>query len=194
MAGGLLVAKGILGGIGGALEGAKGDVNMGKAPEAKDYSKEYSDIGSKIGEAIKENKTEAKSTEKTAKPTEETAKSATEQLQGASDYDLKQIYGEDVDDRIIENFAKISAIDFSYKPKAQEEYKGDYGVDNQEHIGVIAQELQQNEATSGAVNENENGDLVVDTRHLTFADTAAIAELARRVLALETVVKGLQNK
>ena len=113
---------------------------------------------------------------------------------GASDIDLKSIYGESIDDRIIENFAKISAIDFHYKPSAQKEYNGAFGVDNKEHIGIKAQELQDNEATKGTVSENENGDLIVDTRHLTFADTAAIAELSRRVLALEEIVKELQNK
>lgn len=113
---------------------------------------------------------------------------------GASDIDLKSIYGDSIDDRIIENFAKISAIDFHYKPSAQKEYNGAFGVDNKEHIGIKAQELQDNEATKGTVSENENGDLIVDTRHLTFADTAAIAELSRRVLALEEIVKELQNK
>jgi hypothetical protein len=41
---------------------------------------------------------------------------------------------------------------------------------------------------------NENGDLTVNADQLTMADTAAIAELSRRVLALEQAVKELANK
>ena len=111
-----------------------------------------------------------------------------------SDACLKSIYGDSLDDKIIENFAKIAAIDFHYKPEAQAEYAGKYGVDSAEHIGVKAQDLEKNEATKGTVFKNENGDKTVDTRHLAFADTAAIAELSRRVLALEEVVKELQNR
>lgn len=116
-----------------------------------------------------------------------------EVAKACSDERLKEIYGESIDDKIIENFAKISAIDFKYKDEAVKEYDGDYGVDSNNHIGVTAQELQDNPATEGTVETNENGDLVVDTRHLAFADTAAIAELSRRVLALEQIVKELQK-
>lgn len=112
---------------------------------------------------------------------------------GGSDYNLKEIYGDAVTDKIIENFAKISAIDFTYKPEAQEQYQGDKGVDGNEHIGVIAQELEKNPVTEGTVTEDQNGNKVVDTRHLAFADTAAIAELSRRVLALEAVVKEMNK-
>ena len=113
---------------------------------------------------------------------------------GGSDYNLKEIYGDAITDKIIENFAKISAIDFTYKPEAQEQYQGDKGVDGNEHIGVIAQELEKNPVTEGTVTEDQNGNKVVDTRHLAFADTAAIAELSRRVLALEAVVKEMSEK
>ena len=115
-------------------------------------------------------------------------------MTGGSDYNLKEIYGDAVTDKIIENFAKISAIDFTYKPEAQEQYQGDKGVDGNEHIGVIAQELEKNPVTEGTVTEDQNGNKVVDTRHLAFADTAAIAELSRRVLALEAVVKEMSEK
>lgn len=112
-----------------------------------------------------------------------------------SDETLKSIYGDSIDDKIIENFAKISAIDFTYNDEAKEKYgDGEKGVDDQEHIGVTAQELEANDATKGTVTQNENGDLEVDTRHLAFADTAAIAELSRRVLALEEAVKGLRGE
>ena len=111
-----------------------------------------------------------------------------------SDETLKSIYGDSIDDRIIENFAKISAIEFTYNDEAQEKYDDNLGVDDKEHIGVIAQELAANDATKGTVTQNENGDLEVDTRHLAFADTAAIAELSRRILALEEAVKELKGE
>lgn len=125
------------------------------------------------------------------------AASASTAASGASamsDAVLKEIYGDSIDDKIIENFAKISAISFKYTDEAQEKYNGEKGVDDDQHIGIIAQELQNNPATEGTVEQNENGDLEVDTQHLTFADTAAIGELARRVLALEEAVKELQSK
>lgn len=110
-----------------------------------------------------------------------------------SDIYLKEVYKDNIDDQIIENFSKISAIDFKYKPEAQKEYAGCCGVDDKEHIGVIAQELEANPATSGTVETNENGDKQVNTAQLTMADTAAIAELSRRVLALEETVKKLNG-
>ena len=111
-----------------------------------------------------------------------------------SDETLKSIYGDSIDDKIIENFAKISAIDFTYNDEAKEKYDDNLGVDGKEHVGVVAQELAVNDATKGTVSQNENGDLEVDTRHLAFADTAAIAELSRRVLALEEAVKELKGE
>lgn len=113
---------------------------------------------------------------------------------GISDVTLKSIYGDSIDDKLIENFAKISAIDFTYNDEAKEKYDDNLGVDDKEHVGVVAQELAVNDATKGTVTQNENGDLEVDTRHLAFADTAAIAELSRRVLALEEAVKGLRGE
>ena len=124
----------------------------------------------------------------------EDIESSKEKENGMSDILLKTVYGEDIDDKIIDNFAKISAISFKYNDKAKSKYGEERAVDDSNHIGVIAQELEKNPITEGAVKANENGDLEVDTRHLTFADTAAIAELSRRVLALEEAVKEILNK
>ena len=111
-----------------------------------------------------------------------------------SDENLKTIYGDKINDSLVEDFAKIGAIDFTYKPEAVEEYDGKFSVDDKEHIGVTAQNLEEVEATRGAVKENEEGDKVVDTNHLVFSNTAAIGELSRRVIALEEVVKELTQK
>lgn len=160
-----------------------------KGAGGSDYMKTYASGGSSAvpgGEAV--GGTEAASAGEAAGLAEAAAAVA------GSDYNLKEIYGDAVTDKIIENFAKISAIDFTYKPEAQEQYQGDKGVDGNEHIGVIAQELEKNPVTEGTVSEDQNGNKVVDTRHLAFADTAAIAELSRRVLALEAVVKEMSEK
>lgn len=115
-------------------------------------------------------------------------------LNPISDKRLKEIYGESISDRIIDDFAKIAAIDFKYKPEAQKEYADNHGVDDKEHTGVIAQELAQTKSTESTVSPDENGNLSVDTQQLTMTNTAAIAELSRRVLTLETAIKELMSK
>lgn len=110
-----------------------------------------------------------------------------------SDEELKNIYGDSLSDSILENFAKINAIDFTYKDEAKEKYGENPNVDDAEHIGVKAQELEANPATKGTVATNENGDKMLNTDHLTAVNTAAISELSRRVLALEEVVKNMNK-
>lgn len=113
-----------------------------------------------------------------------------------SDVELKKIYGDDLADNLIENFAKINAIDFKYTPEAQKEYNGANSVDDKEHIGIKAQELESNPATIGTVETDINGNKVVNTQHLTAANTAVIAELSRRILTLEMAIeelRGMQN-
>lgn len=193
MAGALKV---ILGGIGGALQGARSDSKT-----------DFGDSMSKLGDVAKKKKPtpdadpvkpEPESKPAEEKPAVEEQKEEPAVEEGSSDTlsdkDLKAIYGDNIDDKIIENFAKLSAIDFQYTPEAQTEYANELNVDDKEHIGVIAQELENNEVTEGAVEHNENGDLTVNADQLTMADTAAIAELSRRVLALEQAVKELANK
>ena len=204
MAGALKV---ILGGLGGALQGARSDskTDLGESmsklgdvakkkkptpdadpvkPEPVVEEKPVEEEGSDLGEKIEEKKESEVTNTDTAQATGNST---------ISDEDLKNIYGEAIDDKLIENFAKISAIDFKYNQEAQNEYRNELNVDDKEHIGVIAQELQNNEATKGTVEQTENGDLAVNTDQLTMADTAAIAELSRRVLALEEAVKSLQQ-
>lgn len=199
--------KVILGGLGGALQGARSDskTDLGESmsklgdvakkkkpipdadpvkPESVVEEKPVEEEGSDLGEKIEEKKESEVTNTDTAKATGNST---------ISDEDLKNIYGEAIDDKLIENFAKISAIDFKYNQEAQNEYQNELNVDDKEHIGVIAQELQNNEATKGTVEQTENGDLAVNTDQLTMADTAAIAELSRRVLALEEAVKSLQQ-
>lgn len=104
----------------------------------------------------------------------------------ASDERMKKIFEDKPD--IIEAFSKINAFDFTYKPEYQAKYNGEFGVDNDEHIGVIAQELAENPITSSAVKQNEEGNLMVDTGEMTMTNSAVISELCKRIEAIEKVL------
>lgn len=211
----MMIARSILGGIGGGLQGAgKGSRTVDINDMDTNHAEEFSDLAYQVGnqgmDKMKE-KINAKMSsamgQQAAKDGGENAgdaassgadaaqaSEAAEVASAVSDVLLKTVYGDSLDDKIIDNFAKISAISFEYNDEAKSKYGQEKAVDDNQHIGVIAQELEANPVTEGAVKTNENGDLEVDTRHLTFADTAAIGELSRRVLALEDAVKELQQK
>ena len=217
----MMIAKGILGGIGGGLQGAgKGsrtvdinDMNTNHAEEFSDLAYQVGNLGmdkmkgkmntkmsSAMGQQAAKAGGENAGVDSSAGDVASTgvdaaqASEAAEAASAVSDVLLKTVYGDSLDDKIIDNFAKISAISFEYNDEAKSKYGQEKAVDDNQHIGVIAQELEANPITEGAVKTNENGDLEVDTRHLTFTDTAAIGELSRRVLALEEAVKELQQK
>ena len=211
----MMIAKGILGGIGGGLQGAgKGSRTVDINDMNTNHAEEFSDLAYQVGnqgmDKMKEKinaKMNSAMGQQAAKDGGENAgdaassgadaaqaSEAAEVASAVSDVLLKTVYGDSLDDKIIDNFAKISAISFEYNDEAKSKYGQEKAVDDNQHIGVIAQELEANPITEGAVKTNENGDLEVDTRHLTFADTAAIGELSRRVLALEDAVKELQQK
>ena len=217
----MMIAKGILGGIGGGLQGAgKGSRTVDINDMNTNHAEKFSDLAYQVGnqgmDKMKE-KINAKMSSAMGQQAEKDggenasadssagdaassgadaaqASEAAEVASAVSDVLLKTVYGDSLDDKIIDNFAKISAISFEYNDEAKSKYGQEKAVDDNQHIGVIAQELEANPITEGAVKTNENGDLEVDTRHLTFADTAAIGELSRRVLALEDAVKELQQK
>ena len=211
----MMIAKGILDGIGGGLQGAgKGSRTVDINDMNTNHAEEFSDLAYQVGnqgmDKMKEKinaKMNSAMGQQAAKDGGENAgdaassgadaaqaSEAAEVASAVSDVLLKTVYGDSLDDKIIDNFAKISAISFEYNDEAKSKYGQEKAVDDNQHIGVIAQELEANPITEGAVKTNENGDLEVDTRHLTFADTAAIGELSRRVLALEDAVKELQQK
>lgn len=217
----MMIAKGILGGIGGGLQGAgKGSRTVDINDMNTNHAEEFSDLAYQVGNQGMDKMKEKINAKMSSAMGQQAAKSggenastdssagdaasagadaaqaseAAEVASAVSDVLLKTVYGDSLDDKIIDNFAKISAISFEYNDEAKSKYGEGKAVDDNQHIGVIAQELEANPITEGAVKTNENGDLEVDTRHLTFADTAAIGELSRRVLALEEAVKELQQK
>ena len=211
----MMIAKGILGGIGGGLQGAgKGSRTVDINDMNTNHAEEFSDLAYQVGNhgmdkmkgkinakmssfmnqgggAGGENAGDVANSGVDAASSGVDAAQASEAAEVASavsDVLLKTVYGDSLDDKIIDNFAKISAISFEYNDEAKSKYGQEKAVDDNQHIGVIAQELKANPITEGAVKTNENGDLEVDTRHLTFTDTAAIGELSRRVLALEEAI------
>ena len=204
MAGAAIIAKAILGSIGGGFEGAAKPYSNGtssvKAEKTGAENTADSKNNSKMDEDTKKIIDNVQTVQSSQKADTKTAFNAGnlsnigKALNLDSDERLKEIYGDSISDRIIEDFSKIAAIDFKYKPEAQEEYKGAHGVDDKEHTGVIAQELAETKSTESTVTPDENGNLSVDTQQLTMTNTAAIAELSRRVLTLETALKELMEK
>ena len=205
----MMIAKGILGGIGGGLQGAgKGSRTVDINDMNTNHAEEFSDLAYQVGNHGMDKMKEKMNTKMSSAMGQQAAKDggenagdaassgadaaqaseAAEVASAVSDVLLKTVYGDSLDDKIIDNFAKISAISFEYNDEAKSKYGQEKAVDDNQHIGVIAQELEANPITEGAVKTNENGDLEVDTRHLTFTDTAAIGELSRRVLALEEAI------
>lgn len=59
------------------------------------------------------------------------------------------------------------------------------GADDKEHIGPVAQELEQNPITKDAVEEDENGIKHVNGERLALSEMAIISDLARRLADLE---------
>lgn len=214
---GALIAKAILGAIGGGFEGAAKPYTNGnsgvKGAEFKtdiSKNKEKKDVAISSDSLNNDTLTDKAKSESINTMDFDKAKSAFNDKDSyknafgmklnlgnnilSSDEELKKIYGDNLADSLVENFAKISAIDFSYTDEAKKEYNGENAVDDEEHIGIKAQELEENPATKGVVKTNENGNKEVDIRHLTAANTAVLSELARRVLELETVVRDLTAK
>lgn len=156
-----------------------------------------SDIKSAV-DAIKSSKTNDNEFEIGGKTTSDLAEIADnvkdEQVsdEQVSDEQLKNksVFNDD----IIDLFSKINAYDFAYTDKAKDLYLGNKGVDNDEHVGVMAQELQQNPITDSTVAKDENGYLSIDTKELTMADTAVLSDVCKRLLQIEERLNKLEAK
>lgn len=207
MAGAALIAKAILGSIGGGFNGAakpyQGDMHVQASDTgASDVGKKEKAEEKKVPEMDKEEAGKIISNVQSVQSSEEAPTSQAFNVGNLSnigsvlksDATLKEIYGDALSDRLIEDFAKISAIEFKYTPEAQKEYGKESGVDGKEHTGVIAQELADTESTKSAVEPDINGTLQVNTPQLTMTNTAVIAELSRRVLTLEAAVQELMSR
>ena len=75
----------------------------------------------------------------------------------------------------------IDTFLYKYKNKAQEKYN----VDNDIHIGVTAQQLEENPVTESAVKTMDDGHKEIDIKELTAQNTAMLADVVRRIEAIE---------
>lgn len=98
-------------------------------------------------------------------------------LSALSDERMKNII--DNVDHISKLAEDIGAYYYTYK---NPEYPG---ADDKEHIGPVAQELEQNPITKDAVEEDENGIKHVNGERLALSEMAIISDLARRLADLE---------
>lgn len=102
----------------------------------------------------------------------------------ASDERLKRVCGDNAD--LINLFSKIGSYEFNYNDKAKAlNPNGENHVDDKRHVGVMAQELEKNPATNAVINTDKNGYKTVDTAQLTLTNTAVLADVCRRLEALE---------
>jgi hypothetical protein len=86
-------------------------------------------------------------------------------------------------------YANLNAYLYKYKPDLVKTAKGRLGMDDKAHVGVMAQELEKNPVTAGAVHD-DNGIKTVDTRQLTMANTATLADIAKEIEKLKAQSKG----
>lgn len=102
----------------------------------------------------------------------------------ASDETLKNLYP-DMGEDILNAFRKIRSCEFTYTPEAVEKTKVEIlpGVDEDAHMGVSAQDVES--VLPEAVVDNGSGHKLIDTKEMTMANTAAIAELARQLKELK---------
>lgn len=112
-----------------------------------------------------------------------------------SDERLKAIFG---DFCPIDCFSRIHSYVFKYKPEVQQAMGNQFGIDNDVHYGVMAQELEQNPFTRSTVHTDPvSGIKTVDTRELTMANTAAIADIMKELQELrafkEAVVSAIHG-
>lgn len=104
-----------------------------------------------------------------------------------SDERLKRIFGDNPD--AIQAFARLDSIKFTYNDKAKEIHPNEEnGVDNDQHYGIKAQDLEKNPYTTAVVSEDPNGYKQIDPAELTSANTAVIAEICKRLLIIEKVL------
>lgn len=106
-----------------------------------------------------------------------------------SDDRLKELFGKD---DIVKCFSKINSYEFKYTPEALELYHGTKGVDEGTNIGVMAQELENNPVTENTVVDDENGYKNIETDKLTTVNSAVLADVCKRLLAIEQKL-GMNN-
>lgn len=143
------------------------------------------DIAGLTKDKSSEDKAAEEATEEAEKAKEATKETTEEVAEGdkiISDCRLKELFGTD---DIVKLFSHINSYEFKYTPKALRLYNGTKGVDEGTNIGVMAQELEENPVTENTVIDDENGYKNIETNKLAAADTAVLADVCKRLIAIE---------
>lgn len=178
MGSGIKVAESQNGGGGGAAAAKPASSGANLASAVKDIAgltKDKSSEDKATEEATKE-------AEKAKEATKETTEEVAEGDKIISDCRLKELFGTD---DIVKLFSHINSYEFKYTPKALRLYNGTKGVDEGTNIGVMAQELEENPVTENTVIDDENGYKNIETNKLAAADTAVLADVCKRLIAIE---------
>lgn len=178
MGSGIKVAESQNGGGGGAAAAKPASSGANLASAVKDIAgltKDKSSEDKAAEEATKE-------AEKAKEATKETTEEVAEGDKIISDCRLKELFGTD---DIVKLFSHINSYEFKYTPKALRLYNGTKGVDEGTNIGVMAQELEENPVTENTVIDDENGYKNIETNKLAAADTAVLADVCKRLIAIE---------
>lgn len=172
------------GGSGGAAAAKPASSGFNLASAAKDIAGLTKDKSSEDKATEEAEKAKEATKEATKETTEEVAEGAGKAENAAiiSDCRLKELFGTD---DIVKLFSHINSYEFKYTPKALRLYNGTKGVDEGTNIGVMAQELEENPVTENTVIDDENGYKNIETNKLAAADTAVLADVCKRLIAIE---------
>ena len=177
MGSGIKVAESQSGGGGGAA--------AAKPASGANLASAVKDIAGLTKDKSSEDKAAEEATEEAEKAKEATKETTEEVAEGdkiISDCRLKELFGTD---DIVKLFSHINSYEFKYTPKALRLYNGTKGVDEGTNIGVMAQELEENPVTENTVIDDENGYKNIETNKLAAADTAVLADVCKRLIAIE---------
>ena len=179
MGSGIKVAESQNGGGSGGAAAAK------PASSGANLASAVKDIAGLTKDKSSEDKATEEATEEAEKAKEATKETTEEVAEGdkiISDCRLKELFGTD---DIVKLFSHINSYEFKYTPKALRLYNGTKGVDEGTNIGVMAQELEENPVTENTVIDDENGYKNIETNKLAAADTAVLADVCKRLIAIE---------
>ena len=170
-------------------QGGGGGASMAKPASGANLASVAKSIANIKDEKSSEDKATEEATEeaeKASEATKEATEKATEEVTEndniISDCRLKELFGTD---DIVKLFSHINSYEFKYTPKALRLYNGTKGVDEGTNIGVMAQELEENPVTENTVIDDENGYKNIETNKLTAASAAVLADVCKRLIAIE---------
>ena len=180
MGSGIKVAESQGGGGGASMAKPASGANLASAAKSIANIKDEKSSEDKATEEATEEA--EKASEATKEATEKATEEVTENDNIISDCRLKELFGTD---DIVKLFSHINSYEFKYTPKALRLYNGTKGVDEGTNIGVMAQELEENPVTENTVIDDENGYKNIETNKLAAADTAVLADVCKRLIAIE---------